>query len=496
MKKTKLILILTCFKLSITLAQNDIIEFPQGIHTFEQSVFKAKKIIMPDNSDYSFSSDVKIYADEIYIGKKVVIRIKNITNQTIINFSQAKDFEHGKDGNSSFNFKLIGKIKELGSLTIESNGQNGQDGGNGNELSNIGRGGNGGKGGDIEFLIDYKGIIPKVSKIYNDYREFKNKKNTVYVFNNGGKGGRGGSLIKKNGSNDYTYQDKISGRNAVSGISNSIKAYFTKPEELKDATKSLDNNNKEFVFKKNSIDKARGKYFALIIGMEDYEDNTLDGLNYPIKYVSRLDNILNTRYDFFDIKKLIDPTKSELNQELENYIEKLRTNDNLLIFYSGHGEYDRKGKTRDGYWLLRESVKGDPESYYNISVFKDKLSVIDCLHILVIADNCYAGKLLDSNKALPKKKRFSKEVFDNLYFKKSRRAIISGNIEKVPDQSNFLDALLRGLENNQQDYFSIHSIYWDLLQTASRQKLPTSPKYETIQGLGDDGGEFIFRRKN
>src|SRR4030042_7000598 len=101
----------------------------------------------------------------------------------------------------------------------------------------------------------------------------------------------------------------------------------------------------------------QGKYYALIIGINEYQDPNLSNLDYPVKDAESLRNILETRYLFDEenIIFLVNATRSEINNALDILARKITREDNLLIFYAGHGWWDEKADI--GYWLPKDAKR-------------------------------------------------------------------------------------------------------------------------------------------
>nr|MCU0392956.1 hypothetical protein [Thermoflexibacter sp.] len=119
-----------------------------------------------------------------------------------------------------------------------------------------------------------------------------------------------------------------------------------------------------------------------------------------------------------------------------------------------------------------------------------------CKHVLLVADACFAGKLFRGEQSQPSAKpNIDKTLaIQNDYKKKSRRGITSTKLTTVPDDSIFLKYFLQSLQTNTEKYLrasELHSLFNNILQNNSRQTSENSSIFET----GDEGGEFIFIRK-
>lgn len=80
-----------------------------------------------------------------------------------------------------------------------------------------------------------------------------------------------------------------------------------------------------------------------------------------------------------------------------------------------------------------------------------------------------------------------------LYSLPSRKAMTSGNLKTVPDQSKFFEFLNKRLNDNTQKYISARELF-NSLYTAVLNNTNSVPLYGVIQNTGDEGGEFIYKK--
>ena len=252
-----------------------------------------------------------------------------------------------------------------------------------------------------------------------------------------------------------------------------------------------------------------GGYYALVIGISLYEKNW-DHLPTAEPDAAAVAQMLKSRYGF-EVKLLSngEATKTAILRTLDSYEKRLQPDDNLLIYYAGHGnrELDKS------FWL---PIDADPE-YRDTWIMADELTarlkVQHARHILVVSDSCYAGGMRSGDKVgdilAPGNDSVSsdqKTQFLNKMLKsKSRHLMASGNLEPVADagsggHSVFAAAFLRGL---QRDDFGPYFTAGDLFSAAISHQVGGSadqtPQYVPIQNSGDSEtdeiGDFIFTRK-
>jgi hypothetical protein len=97
---------------------------------------------------------------------------------------------------------------------------------------------------------------------------------------------------------------------------------------------------------KNKIFKTEEKYYALVIGNNNYEH--LEKLDAAENDAEVIADVLKNKYGF-EVDLLLNADYDTTVNSLFKITNKLKSNDNLLIYYAGHGELD-KAENR-GYWL-------------------------------------------------------------------------------------------------------------------------------------------------
>jgi len=145
-----------------------------------------------------------------------------------------------------------------------------------------------------------------------------------------------------------------------------------------------------------------GQYHALIIGINDYD--RWPRLQTAVKDATVLRDLLVSRYGF-DQKNVILRTdhkasRQQINRDLRYLAQSMRPDDNLLIYYAGHGQLD--DLTGDGYWVPAEGAMKDPSTWVANSYIKAILSSekVQAKNVVVIADSCYSGSMLRGGPSL------------------------------------------------------------------------------------------------
>lgn len=240
----------------------------------------------------------------------------------------------------------------------------------------------------------------------------------------------------------------------------------------------------------NASEISKGRYYALLIGVNEYDDPNITDLDKPVEDAESLYNVLVSKYTFEkeNIIFLKNPSYSELFTAFEELEKKLTINDNLLIFYAGHGDWDEKG--RIGYWFPSDATKGSSVKWFRNSSLRDFISSIQARHTVLIADACFSGAIFKTRAAFEE----SSPAIQKLYELPSRKAMTSGILEEVPDESMFMKYLVKRLDENEDQYMP-SEVLFNSFKMAVMSNSPNVPQYGTIQNVGDEGGDFIFIRK-
>jgi hypothetical protein len=234
------------------------------------------------------------------------------------------------------------------------------------------------------------------------------------------------------------------------------------------------------------------KYHALLIGVSEYQyaGPGLQNLEMPVKDAEELYTMLISRYAFepANVMLLKNPTNEEIVNQFERLAETVKDKDNLLIFYAGHGIYD---KAKDfGYWLPADAKTTSRSAWISNSIIKDYIGAIKAKHILLLTDACFGGSIFKTRSAASTIMRFN-EAYKNT----SRKALTSGNLSEVPDKSVFIKFLLKTLSENNDVFLPASALFSRIYEPVLNNAVAT-PQFGVVQGTGDEGGDFVFIRKD
>ena len=173
--------------------------------------------------------------------------------------------------------------------------------------------------------------------------------------------------------------------------------------------------------------------------------------------------------------------------------KKLKENDNLLIYYAGHGELD-KSENR-GYWLpVNASTKSRAEWISNQRIV-DRVKATKAKHVLLMVDSCFSGSLMRGDELSEENETIDKKYIERLKKKKTRLVITSGGNEPVVDSdggnhSLFALKLIDTLKNN--DNVINSQILFENIRRYVVANADQTPERAMVHKTGHDGGDFLF----
>ncbi len=193
-----------------------------------------------------------------------------------------------------------------------------------------------------------------------------------------------------------------------------------------------------------------GRFHALVIGNQNYRH--LIKLGTPLADAKEVTNVLEQQYGF-TVELLLDKSRADILLALTKLRRTMTSEeDNLLIYYAGHGYFDDASEV--GYWQPVDAAKDNTVYWIPTSEITNLLRAIRARHVLVVADSCYSGSLLmrDSGARLPTGMERD-EWLRRMQDRRSRTALTSGGEEPVADgggsgHSIFAKAFLEVLREN------------------------------------------------
>ncbi|MDI1234098.1 MAG: caspase family protein [bacterium] len=224
-----------------------------------------------------------------------------------------------------------------------------------------------------------------------------------------------------------------------------------------------------------------------IIGIDKYTNHKQ--LKSCVRDVLDFKNILLEKYYFNEenVYELLDEKATSINIQdaLNGYSKATSTEDNLVIFFSGHGGMDIKSDR--GFWIPAEGSREYTSWIPNETVIT-LINNIKCKHIFLICDSCFSNSLLISSG--------TKASID--YSKHSSRWALTSAFAEAKDsdeESNtlFTETILSYLENAQSDVRVSELI--EEVKRVFLSNLFQQPQGYPLLSNGHKGGEFVFETK-
>ncbi|HEX6085807.1 MAG TPA: protein kinase [Thermoanaerobaculia bacterium] len=237
-----------------------------------------------------------------------------------------------------------------------------------------------------------------------------------------------------------------------------------------------------FLWQRTQTVADYGKFYAVVIGESQYR--LKESLPTAVNDARAVAQVLQRDYGY-EVVRLENANAQQILAAIRATAGRMTPQDNLLIYYAGHGEL----KNDKGYWL---PVDADFEmtNWISPAWIKDTLLDHPAQRTLIIADSCYSGALARNVAAGGAKE------------KKSRLVISSGGTAPVIDSADgqhslFTRALLDVLANAgdaedvQTLFAKIRAQVNDAARRAGREQ---NPELAVLAEVGDEGGTYYFVR--
>ncbi len=244
-----------------------------------------------------------------------------------------------------------------------------------------------------------------------------------------------------------------------------------------------------------------GNYYALVIGINRYpklKDPRFDfDLDTAVNDARAVADLLQNRYGF-KVKTLLNQQASRTGilRAYRQLAEQTQTDDNLLIYYAGHGHRDT-GMDK-AYWL-----PADAERHEDTWIVADRvtgyLKNSPARNILIVADSCYSGGLAKTRN-IPDWQTGSDRIRKNFLTKMkqltSRILISSGGDHPVSDRggnghSIFAQAFIDWLRDHSKKTFTAEELLLEVKQRVAGTSEQV-PDIYYIRNSGHQGGDFVF----
>ncbi len=241
--------------------------------------------------------------------------------------------------------------------------------------------------------------------------------------------------------------------------------------------------------KESTEQQPVGKNWLLAIAIDNYAHKPL---NNCVRDVSAFIEVVSQRYSFESdhIIPLFDEeaTADGIYDAFENLLDKVEPNDNLIVYYSGHGDYH--GRLKEGYWIPFDADTRSRQIPND--TLKRYLREIQTRHTLIICDSCFSGTFAIKGKA----EDYSSEALTQRYQDSSRWVITSGSKHEVLDgvqggHSPFAEALLAKMRSHEGD-LSARNLGDYVISELAAKKIYQKPLSEVFDKEYHQGGLFVF----
>ena len=255
---------------------------------------------------------------------------------------------------------------------------------------------------------------------------------------------------------------------------------------------------------------APARKLALIIANDTYENAAFPALKTPLADAEAIAAVLRQRFGFateidggqgrLDLF-LRNATKAQVQEMLFQLRRRLTAEDQLLIYYAGHGEND---PDLGAYWV---PVDGQPDSdfsWIDANEITRELKRMNAASVLVISDSCYAGGLSRGSKNADSGTQGRERYLAKASRLKARQLMASGGEEPVEDgggagHSVFAKALIDALSAMPDQTFTASELFEQkvkpaMIAAANALTEGQTPGFSRIVKAGDEpGSEFVFQ---
>jgi hypothetical protein len=247
-------------------------------------------------------------------------------------------------------------------------------------------------------------------------------------------------------------------------------------------------------------DAGPGSSYALVIGIDSYAA-PLPRLKTAVNDARAFASLLSSKYGFQVTTALNqDATRDKILSAITHFRKSLAENDSFLIYYAGHGSFDRE--TDKGYWL---PVDADPDplnTSRDISA-DDLITQVRGLaarHVIIISDSCFSGDLSrDAGDMSPSDGNLA--YIRRMQRAPSRTLMASGSDEPVSDSGSqghsvFAALLLQTMQSHSEQAFTADDLFVSIRRSVLARS-GQSPQYTSLHdsiraSASFDTGDFVF----
>lgn len=230
--------------------------------------------------------------------------------------------------------------------------------------------------------------------------------------------------------------------------------------------------------------------YLLVISIDEYVHCPV--LYNCVKDAEDLIRVLTERY-FFEEKNITkiynaEATRGNIHKAFRRLATKMTPTDNLIVYYSGHGEFDKI--FRQGYWIPVDAPQGEHDRYIPNGEIKTFLTAVKSHHTVLLSDSCFSGALFASGSGKNLSRRYEADP--------SRWGLTAGRNEIVSDgkpgmNSPFAESLLYRLRHADRA-FGMQELCAQVTEYVDSNSNQT-PIGEPLKIPGHKNGQFVFHLK-
>lgn len=227
------------------------------------------------------------------------------------------------------------------------------------------------------------------------------------------------------------------------------------------------------------------------IAIDEYFDNHITNLNNCYNDISQLTSMFMSKFKFESIdifSQTEQTTKTIIYNSLYDLFINSSENDNILLLYAGHGEYNPR--TESSFWLTCDSKKYDTTTWLNINDILNLFQHSPAKHIALVSDSCFSGAIFSHYRG------GGTQALEANY---SRYALTSGSLEKVSDGvknslSPFANTIINFLNEFKDSQISFSELSEKIIRDFPKEETQT-PLHGALVNSGHKGGLMILRSK-
>ncbi|AEE52506.1 SUMF1/EgtB/PvdO family nonheme iron enzyme [Haliscomenobacter hydrossis] len=237
-----------------------------------------------------------------------------------------------------------------------------------------------------------------------------------------------------------------------------------------------------------------GKDYAIFFYVTDFKPGWAKLPETQVE-ATAIKNELSTNFDF-TCEMVPNPSKQLIRDKIQQYNQRLTSNDQVFFFFSMHGYYAELADR--GYLVASDGLANDPYGYSYLSYddLRADLGLCRAKHVMLALDACHSGSFGIRSKGDPDAPIYELNEDCNTRINKTmqykgRQYCTSGNKNaKTPAKSLFAARLLEALRKGGEGGI----IHFDDLEYWLGKVANPQPEGGTF-GSHDPGGDFVFVKK-